>query len=147
MNDTAAQAGAPGPIDLFVLSFDTPTVGTAVIDSMAAVVASGAITILDLVFLSVDKDGTLSVVEAEAVPDRLGFSVPDLDSQGMISDEDLELVREGLEPGSSALVVVFENTWARAATTAIMEAGGQVELHVRVPADVALAALRPTARA
>jgi hypothetical protein len=147
MNDTAPRPGTPGPIDLFVLSFGTPTIGSNVVNSIAAVVESGAITILDLVLLSADAQGTLSVVEAEAVPDRLGISVPGLGSPGLMSDEDLELVQEGMEPGSSALVVVFENTWARAATSAIAEAGGQVELHVRIPADVMQAALRPVARA
>jgi hypothetical protein len=47
---------------------------------------------------------------------------------------------EGLEPGSSAAVIVWENVWARRVTQAMREAGGVVLAFERLPRDVVQAA-------
>jgi hypothetical protein len=59
----------------------------------------------------------------------------------MTSEEDLAIVREAMEPGTSAAVIVFEHTWARRVAAALADAGGQVALHVRIPRDTAEAAM------
>lgn len=66
------------------------------------------------------------------------------DEFDLLSDQDLETVAQDLPPESSALVVVWENTWAARLTAALRDSNGQLLFMERVPrADVvrAIAAL------
>ena len=48
---------------------------------------------------------------------------------------------DGLEPNSSALVVVWENTWASRLASAIRGSGGEVVSYVRIPREVVTTAI------
>jgi hypothetical protein len=65
-------------------------------------------------------------------------------ASGLVGDEDLAAIADTIEPGTSALVVLLEHTWARAVTAAIRDAGavlvGAERLSAEVMNDVALAA-------
>jgi hypothetical protein len=50
-----------------------------------------------------------------------------------------------LEPGSSALLLVWENTWAAPLATAIRESGGQLVASGRIPVNAILSALESVA--
>lgn len=130
-----------GPVELLVLTFTGDTVGPEVREALADVVAAGDVTILDLVFVAKDSNGDLRVVEVEEQDDRFGLS--DLESQDakLLNDEDIELVAESLDEGSSAAFLVYEHTWARKIAGAVRAAGGQVALHVRVPREEVEAAM------
>ena len=130
-----------GPVELLVLTFTSDTVGPEVREALADVVAGGDVTILDLVFVAKDDEGNLRVVEVEEQDDRFGLS--DLDSKDtkLLNDEDIALVAEALDEGTSAAFLVYEHTWARKIAAAIAAAGGEVALHVRVPRDDVEAAL------
>ena len=73
--------------------------------------------------------------------DGVGLGHLEIQEQALISEDDLELARDMLEPGHSAAVIVYENSWARTVSGAIAEAGGELTLHVRIPRDVVEAAL------
>ena len=63
---------------------------------------------------------------------------------GLLAEEDLEAAAAVLEPGSSALLLVWENTWAAPLATAIRESGGQLVASGRIPVNAILAALDDT---
>ena len=42
-----------------------------------------------------------------------------------ISDNDLNGIRDGIEPGTSAAVIAYEHRWARRLAAAVEQAGGQ----------------------
>jgi len=109
-----------GPVEMLVLTFTGDTVGPEVRQ---------------------DDEGNLRVVEVEEQTDRFGLS--DLDSQDakLLNDEDIALVAESLDEGTSAAFLVYEHTWARTIAGAIASAGGEVALHVRVPREDVEAAL------
>jgi hypothetical protein len=130
-----------GPVELIVLSFPNERADPAVIASVREVVASGFVTVLDLVFLSKSVDGELRVVDVSEGLDEHGLAVLEVQGQALISDDDLELATDGLEPGTSAVVIVYENSWARRVSGAVADAGGELTLHVRIPRDVVEAAL------
>ena len=54
----------------------------------------------------------------------------------MLSDQDLELAAEALEPDSSAALLVWEHRWAARVAQAIREAGGRIVAGERVPDEV-----------
>ena len=81
--------------------------------------------------------GDLRVVDLEQEIDAHGFGQLAVERVALISDEDLDVVRDALEPDSSAVVIVFEHTWTTRVAAAVEHAGGEVGLHVRIPvADV-----------
>jgi hypothetical protein len=61
----------------------------------------------------------------------------DLDGEvmGLLSDEDIQIAGELLEPGNTAALIVWENTWARKLITAIRDAGGELIAHDRLDAE------------
>ena len=53
-----------------------------------------------------------------------------------MSDEDVESFTDGLEPNSSAAILVFEHTWAKPFRDAVVDAGGILAANVRIPGSV-----------
>ncbi|MFB7719239.1 DUF6325 family protein [Nocardia sp. NPDC056100] len=129
-----------GPVELVVLTFPhaeiAPSIGTA----LAAATDAGYATVLDLVYLAKDADGQLTLREFAEPLDDLGLGRLTA-TRELISNEDLEVVSGAMRPGTSAVVVVYEQTWARALGEAVRADGGEVELHLQVPRDVLAASL------
>jgi len=130
-----------GPVELLVLSFPNERADPAVVASVQEVVAAGFVTVLDLVFVSKSLDGELRIVDVSEGLDEHGLAVLEVQGQALISEDDLELATDTVEPGTSAVVIVYENSWARKVSGAIADAGGELTLHVRIPRDVVEAAV------
>jgi hypothetical protein len=60
---------------------------------------------------------------------------------GVLNDEDLQLAAEGLEPDSSAALIVWEHRWAARVAQAIRDAGGRSIAGERIPDEVVEEAL------
>ena len=133
-----------GPVDLLVVSFPSEQADPAVMAAMQDVVASGFITVLDLVFLSRSVNGEITEIDITEELGDVGLGLLEIQEQALISEDDLELARDTLDPGQSAAVIVYENSWARTISGAIADAGGDLTLHVRIPRDVVEAALEAT---
>jgi len=125
----------PGSVEVLVLNFGSARADPEVLRSLTEVVELGHVTILDLVFLARQESGDLLVVDAGEDLGEFGLGELVVESAALISEEDLDVVRSGLPPDTSALVIVFEHTWARRVSAAVAEAGGEVGLHVRIPAQ------------
>jgi len=54
----------------------------------------------------------------------------------LFSDDDLMGAAEGLEPDSSAALLIWENVWARKVAQAMRDAGGVPLAFERIPHDV-----------
>ncbi|MEI7057365.1 DUF6325 family protein [Nocardioides sp. CCNWLW239] len=125
-----------GPVEILFLSM-SDEVG---LGDLAAVlrppVESGVIRIIDCVLLSRDADGSLralDIEEAEGLPAELtGLQI---DANDLLSDADIELFGESLDPGQGGLAVVYEQVWAREAVSRIRSIGAEVELFLRVPPE------------
>ncbi|MEU2001184.1 DUF6325 family protein [Rhodococcus sp. NPDC019627] len=133
MTNTAADVG---PVAFLFLTFPGDRADPAVIESFRELVEQGTVTILDLVFLAKSEDGTLRQVEVDEELDNVGLAALSIEAKELISDEDLDVVRESLEPGTSAVALVYEQTWARKLAAASREAGGEVALHLHIPREV-----------
>jgi len=60
---------------------------------------------------------------------------------GLLSDEDMGEAAQALEPGTSAALLVYENSWAAPFATAVRRSGGQLVASGRIPVNEFLAAL------
>lgn len=59
----------------------------------------------------------------------------------LLSEQDVQAVAEAMAPGSTAALLVWENTWAIPFTAAMRHAGGQLVASGRIPVQALFAAL------
>lgn len=130
-----------GPVELVVLTFPGAQVDPGTIAALQDVVERGYVTLLDLVYIAKDADGTITQVDVDEDLDEVGLAILSIEAKALISDEDLDVVRDSLEPGTSAAIIVYEQTWARQIASNVRTVGGEVALHVQIPRDAVVAAV------
>jgi len=137
------EVGELGPIDFAIFEFPGSRFNGAVAPNILELVERGLITILDLVFIQKADDGTVVGVELTDMDadEAGGLTVFAGHLNDVLAEEDIEAAGDVLEPGSSALVAVWENTWAAPLATAIYESGGVLASSGRIPAQDLLSAL------
>jgi hypothetical protein len=127
-----------GPIDYLLVEWEETRPHKEIAPQLVDLVGRGLIRILDLVFMAKAEDGTVEVLEISDMP-RL--AVLEGASSGLVDAEDIETAGAVMEPGTSAALLVYENTWAAPFAIAMRESGGQVVSSGRIPIQQMLAAL------
>jgi Family of unknown function (DUF6325) len=133
-----------GPIDIVVIAYpaDAPMTGEAV-PLVLDLVERGIIRILDVLFVMKNEDGTFSGFEAKDL-DAKGvgdFKEFEGASSGLLGDEDVTTASQALEPGSAAVMIVYENRWAAPFAAAVRRNGGVVIDNQRIPVQDVIDAL------
>lgn len=123
-----------GPIDLVVLGCTDESMPAVVEDAITALAATTAVDVVDLVEIRKDADGEVHVHEVEDLPVASAFSTVRLTSSGLVGDDDLAAVAEGLDLGSCAVVLVVEHMWARDLVAAVRGSSAYLLAAERVPA-------------
>jgi hypothetical protein len=133
-----------GPIDIVVIAYPAgaPMTGDAV-PIVMDLVERGIIRVLDVLVVMQNEDGTFSGFEAS---DLEADSIGDLKmfegaSTGLLGDDDVATASEALEPGSAALMIVYENRWAAPFAAAVRRNGGVVVDNQRIPVQDLMEAL------
>jgi dihydroorotase-like cyclic amidohydrolase len=133
-----------GPIDIVVIAYpaDAPMTGEAV-PLFMDLIERGIVRVLDVMFVTKDADGTFSGFDATDLDeDSVGdFSAFSGASSGLLGDEDLQTAAEAIEPGSAAVMIVYENRWAAPFVGAVRRNGGVLVASERIPAQDLLDAL------
>ncbi len=130
-----------GPVDVAVIRFEGNRFNGDVAPALIDLQDSGAVRIIDLAFVIKEADGSSAVVEVEDADVAEAFARVDDHPLDLLNDDDLDQAAAGLEPGTSALVVVWENVWAARLAEAIRESQGQLVALERIPRDVVVNAL------
>jgi uncharacterized membrane protein len=138
-----AKVGPTASVELAVIEFPGSKFTGEVAPALADIIERGIVTILDLVFVTKDADGSVESVELMNLEDEYAAPFRDLEGEvnGLLSDSDLQTAGAALSPGSSAVLIVWENTWARELTSAIDRAGGRLVAHDRLDAATVQEAL------
>jgi hypothetical protein len=139
---TMSTALEVGPVDYLVVEFPGNNMSGEALPALVDLADRGIIRILDLVFVRRDEDGSTSGMELR---DQDGDGVLDLTvfesfNSGLLTKEDLDDASAILQPGSSAGVLIFENTWAAPFVGALHRSGGELVASGRIPADELLSA-------
>jgi hypothetical protein len=133
-----------GPVDIAVIGYpaDAPMTGEA-IPLLLDLVEKGIIRVLDVLFVTKDEDGTFSGFDARDLSSKgVGdFAVFEGASSGLLGDEDAANAAEAIEPGSAAVVLVYENRWAGPFIAAVRRNGGVPIAFERIPAQDLMDAL------
>ena len=133
-----------GPVDIVVIAYpaDAPMTGEA-IPIFLDLVDRGIIRVLDVLFVMQNEDGTVSGFEATDLDsDSLGdLKVFEGASTGLVGQDDAAAVGETLEPGSAAVMIVYENRWAAPFAAAVRRNGGVLVANHRITAQELMDAL------
>jgi len=116
-----------GPIDVVVIGYPpgAPMKGDA-IPILLDLVDRGIVRVLDALFVRKDADGTFSGFDlAEVDQDTAGdLAVFAGATTGLLDDDDVALAAAEIEPGSAAVMIVYENRWAAPFISAVRRNGG-----------------------
>jgi len=136
------QASEIGPIDYLLVEWPGKQPNGEVAPHLVDLVDRGLIRILDLVFIAKDEEGNVAALElADLGGEVAELAVFEGAASGLLGDEDVEEAGGVLAPGTSAALLVFENTWAAPFVAAVRRSGGELVASGRIPAEDLLAAL------
>jgi Family of unknown function (DUF6325) len=131
-----------GPVDYAIVAFPGNRFRGEIGPALAELVEAETIRIIDIAFVGKNSSGeTVAFELTELDPDvQESLDKAGIDVQGLLNEEDLMTTAEGLEPDSSAALIVWENVWARKVTQAMRDAGGVLVAFERLPHEVVQAA-------
>ena len=133
-----------GPIDMVVIGYPpgAPMTGDA-IPILLDLVDRGIVRVIDALVVTKNDDGTFSGFDvADLEPDSIGdLTVFTGAATGLIGDEDVSMVAAEIEPGTSAVMIVYENRWAGPFAAAVRRNGGRLVAFERIGTQDLLDAL------
>jgi hypothetical protein len=132
-----------GPVDWIVVEFPGSRFNGEIAPALRDLVDRDLIRVLDLLVLKKDTDGTLEAFEVSDLDTTEIGELRSYESQlaMLLSEDDVTAVAAAIEPGSSAAVLVWENTWAAPFASAVRHSGGQLVASGRIPIQALLAAI------
>ncbi|MDW8339164.1 MAG: DUF6325 family protein [Thermoleophilia bacterium] len=127
-----------GPVDYAIVAFPGNRFRGEIAPALAELVESETIRIIDIAFVGKNEAGEAIAMElTELDPDvRSALESIGVEVGGLFNEEDLAATAEELEPGSSAVLLVWENVWARKVAQAMRDAGGVLLDFDRLPHEV-----------
>jgi hypothetical protein len=127
-----------GPVDVATILFEGNDFNGDVIPALQDLVDNGTVRILDFAFIRKDADGTATITEASDAEVVDAFAAIAGGQADLLNDEDLDYIATGLEPNSSAMVVVWENSWTSRFAVAVRESHGHLTAFERIPHDAVM---------
>lgn len=134
---------AVGPVDVYIIGFPGNNFTGKIAPGIVELVDNGMIRVLDLLFVMKDADGVVSSIEISDLAQGAGpeFVAIDIAQPGALGEEDAQEISDDLPNNSSALLIAFENVWAKKLAGALQDSDAYVIDYVRIPADVAEAVI------
>ena len=133
-----------GPVDYLVIEFPGSKFKGEIAPALLDLVDRGIVRVLDLVLIKKEADGSYDAFEVSDIEEgeigdlrRLEAEVAEL-----LSADDVANVAGALEPGSSAGLLVYENSWAAPFASAVRHSGGQLVAGGRIPIQTLVAAVQ-----
>ena len=131
-----------GPVDVYIIGFPGNKFTGRIAPAIQELVDNGTIRILDLLFVMKDADGVVATLAIEDLDqDGAAFAELDITEPGALNEEDAEEVSDDLPANSSALLIAFENVWARKVVSALQAADAVLIDSIRIPVEVVQEAL------
>jgi hypothetical protein len=140
-NGPAAEDLAP--IDYLAIEFPGGRVTSKGFDRLRALSEQGVIQILDTEFIVKDTAGDARIAEVSELD---GGSLTDWDgaSSGLLDTDDVDQIGSAIQPGSAAVVVVYENRWVLGLVNDWLHEGARLIADGGLEADDIVAALNQT---
>jgi hypothetical protein len=113
-----------GPIDYLVVGFKGNNFDGSILEELSKAAASGAIRVVDLLFIIKYADGTVDIAEIEDQDEELRESIKQIGYDGdleLISMDDAEKIAEDMDNDTSAGLLIIEQLWAKGLKKALLE--------------------------
>lgn len=125
-----------GPVDYVVIEFTGTVPSSRTAQEILRLVDRGIVRLYDVLVVRATSSGTVEVVDpTEDGSDGLtGFADLAWAHSGLLDDGDVQDAGAAIQPGSTAVLILYENTWAVPFVTAALEDGGELVASGRVPA-------------
>jgi len=131
-----------GPIDYIVVEWPAGKQPTGEgLPMLVDLVDRGLIRVLDIAFVRKEEDGTIVGLDLSDLDGDPVLTVFEGASSGLLDHDDYAEAGAAIEPGCSAALLVYENTWAAPFATALRRSGAQLVASGRVPLNAIIAAL------
>jgi hypothetical protein len=132
-----------GPIDYVVVEFPAgeANFNGEMAAELVALANAGTIRLLDLLVVRKDDDGALEAFEVDDLDEIDELRALETHVAEILAADDVAHLAEAMEPGSTAGVLVWENSWAAPFASAARRSGGQLIATGRIPIQAILASL------
>jgi hypothetical protein len=131
-----------GPIDFVLMEFSADRLTGGAAQALLDLVDKGIVALYDVLVVGKADDGSTYAVDlADDVEQVGGFADLAGVRSGLLSDEDMQEAAAAMQPGTLAVLIVYENTWAVPFVAAAMASGGELIAGARIPAQDVMAAL------
>jgi hypothetical protein len=126
-----------GPIDFLILDVPAGAAATESAQALGDLVERDVVRLYDLLAVHKDADGACREVELAEGP----FAAFAGARSGLLGDDDVAEAANALEPGTDAIVVLYENHWAVPFVAAARSEGIEVVASARLTAQEIMDAL------
>jgi len=135
-----------GPIDSLAIEFPGGRLTASGFEKLLSVADQGIVEILDMEFIAKDGDGKSTKVDVWefAVPAGVDLTAWAGASSGLLDDSDVDQISASMQPGSVAVVAIYENRWVLGLVDAWRRDGARLIANGGIPAGDLVAALDAT---
>jgi hypothetical protein len=84
------------------------------------------VTVMDMVFVTRTSDGRFRITDLDENHHDIGLGSLEIRTQPLIREDDLDVLRDSLKPGTSAAVIAYEHSWVGRLAGAVAHAGGTI---------------------
>lgn len=133
-----------GPIDYIAVGFDGNNFDGSILSELVSAADSGAIRVVDLLFVIKDADGNVAMAEIEDQHEELKEVAKAIGHEGnlpLLSEEDVEKLGASMSNDTSAGILVIEHLWAKGLKKALQDAGAVLLDEGRIHDDTVTAAM------
>lgn len=123
-----------GPVDFVLIEFPGDKLTGGAAEAVLELVERGIVSIYDVMVIGREPDGSTFKIDLDG-PDAEGlgsFTKLAWAKSGLLDDDDVEEAAKAMEPGTLAVLIVYENLWSIPFIVAAWESGGKVVASARL---------------
>jgi hypothetical protein len=126
-----------GPVEFLAVEFPGNHFTGEIMPELKRVVENGSIRVIDLTFIRRHADGKIESVELTELAEDEAAQFDPLVGEitGLLSPADVQKMGGALANNSSAVLLVFEHTWATELQNAVIRANGRLMVQERIPRE------------
>ena len=104
-------------------------------------VDAGTIRLIDVLILDKNEDGSVDATELSDIEELGELQALEAELAELLAEEDVVNLAAAMDPGSTAGVLIYENTWAAPFASAARRSGGQLIANGRIPIQAIIASI------
>jgi hypothetical protein len=128
-------ADVHGPIDFVLIEFSEDRLTGGAAQALLDLVDKEIVALYDVMVVGKENDGSVYALDlADGVDQLGGFAELTWVRSGLLTEDDMREAAGAMQPGTLAVLIVYENTWAIPFVGAAMESGGELIASARLSA-------------